>query len=242
MQNQRIKLMQRNSIVLMALALITLSTLPAAPARAVEQEGGVRLMVGVPRGEFDDSLDNESFGVELHYGVRPATGWTFGVGGNIMSYGSESRRYSHPLVDDYEIETSNNMAAGFLFAQWRPLQGAVQPYLEARAGLRYLWTESKIKDDDWWDWDEEVARKTNFDDSATFYGGSVGMLIQLKDSDQGRKQPGVFLDAKVSLVQGGEAEYLAEGDIEIVNDRPVFEPRKSNTDMTTYQLGVVLTF
>lgn len=226
---------------LLLTALTLLLTLSAMPTLAVEQEGGVRFLVGMPRGEFKDTLDDEAFGLELHYGVRPSAAWTFGLGGNIMTYGSEEREYSHPLVDDYNIETDNNMAAMFLFTQFRPLQGAVQPYAEARLGMRYLWTESKITDDDWWDWDE-VARKTNYDDFASYWGGAAGLLIRLKDSNMGENKPGVFLDAKVSFAQGAEAEYLAEGDVDIVNDRPVFEPRKSKTSMTNYQLGVVLTF
>ena len=228
-----------SKLVIITLALAAILT--ALPTLAVEQEGGIRFLAGLPRGEFKDTLDDEAFGLELHYGVRPTAAWTFGLGGNIMSYGSEEREYSHPLVDDYNVETDNNMAGLFLFAQYRPLQGAVQPYGEARLGMRYLWTESKITDDDWFDWDE-VARKTNYDDFASYWGGAAGLLIRLKDSNMGENQPGVFLDAKVSFAQGGEAEYLAEGDVTIEGDRAVFEPRKSKTNLTNYQLGVVLTF
>ena len=52
------------------------------------------------------------------------------------------------------------LADSFLFAQWRPLVGDVQPYVEARAGFHYLWTQSKLEDQDWWN-DEQVARETN---------------------------------------------------------------------------------
>jgi len=223
------------------LLLTTLIGLLAAPATALEQEGGVRLLAGVPRGEFDTALDDNAFGIEAHYGLRPVPAWTFGVGLNVMSYGSESRRYSHPLVDDYEVKTTNNMGAAFLFTQWRPLRGAVQPYAEARAGLRYLWTESSISGTDWWDWDE-VARKTNFDDTAAYWGGGGGLQIRLRDGDEGRRRPGVYLDAKVVLLQGAGADYLAEGDVSIVNDVPVFKPRHSTTDLMLWQLGAVLTF
>jgi hypothetical protein len=231
----------RKKMILLAVLTSLMATLFALPSQAVEQEGGVRFMVGLPRGEFEDTLDDESYGLEANYGLRPIPGWSFGVGGNIMTYGSEERKYSHPLVEDYNIETDNNMAGMYLYSQFRPLQGPVQPYVEGRVGMRYLWTESKITDEDWWDWDE-VGRQTNYDDWASFYGGSTGLLIQLRDSDMGRNKPGVFLDAKVSWVQGNEATYLAEGDVDIVNDRPVFTPRTSKTSMTTYQLGVTLTF
>lgn len=201
-------------------ALLVLLTL-AAGAFALEQEGGARFLVGLPNGEFGDAVDNEAFGLELHYGVRPTSSWTFGVGLNAMTYGSETRKYDLPLVEGFELNTDNNLAGGFLFAQWRPLSGAVQPYVEARAGVNYLWTESKLQDEDWWD-DDEVARETNYDDFAAFWGGGGGLLVKLCGGNREKNTPGVFLDFKVCYLNGSEAEYLTEGDVSIVDDKPVY--------------------
>ncbi|MBU0743441.1 hypothetical protein KKG45_06085 [bacterium] len=219
------------------LVLLTLAT----TACALDQEGGVRLLLATPTGEFGDAVGTEGGGLEIHYGLRPRPSFTFGLGLNAMIYGSETRTCSLPLVEDFDLTTSNNLAGAFLFAQWRPLTGAVQPYAEARVGLGYLWTESKLEDEDWWDGDE-VARQTNYDDFATFWGGAGGLLIRLSEGNRDEKKPGVFLDLKVSHLQGGEAEYLTEGDITIVDNVPVYAPSCSETDLTAYQLGVVLTF
>lgn len=83
-------------------------------------------------------------------------------------------------------------AGAFLFAQWRPLRGAVQPYAEAQVGVDYLWTESKLQDEDWWD-DDQVARKTNYDVFATVWGGAGGLLIRLSNGNKAEKKPGVVL-------------------------------------------------
>ena len=91
-------------------------------------------------------------------------------------------------MEDFDLTTTNNLAGGFLFAQWRPLTGAVQPYAEVRVGINYLWTESKLEDQDWWDGDE-VGRKTNYDDFATFCGGGGGLLIRLSEGDRDRRSP-----------------------------------------------------
>lgn len=99
---------------------------------------------------------------------------------------------------------------------------------------------SKLEDEGWWD-DDEVARETNFDDFATYWGGG-GLLIKLSDGDRAANKPGVLLDMKVVHLRGGEAEYLTEGDISIVDDVPVYDVSQSATDLTSYQLGVVLTF
>ena len=226
--------MKRSLLVLICIAL-------AANASALEQDGGIRFVVADPAGEFGENADDPGFGVVLHYGLRPRPALTFGAALDVMIYGSETTEIDLPLVEPFDLVTTNNLASGFLFAQYRPLRGAVQPYAEARLGMRYLWTESKLQDTDWWD-DDEVGRETNFDDWASYWGGGGGLLIKLADGNRTQKNPAVYLDLKVMSLKGAEAEYLTEGDILIRNDEPIFRPSKSDTDLTTYSLGVVLLF
>ncbi|MCP4545209.1 MAG: hypothetical protein GY835_01935 [bacterium] len=213
----------------------------ATNAMALDQEGGGRIIVGSPTGEFGDAVDNLGIGLELNYGLRPMSALSVGIGINAMMYGSETREYELPLVEDFELNTHNNLAGFFLYTQWRPLMGIVQPYVEARVGINYLWTESKLQDEDWWD-DDEVGRETNYDDFAAFWSGGGGLLVRIKEGDVAENSPGVFLDFKVTCMQGAEAEYLTEGDITIVDNAPVFNVSQSTTDMTTFGLGVILTF
>jgi hypothetical protein len=215
--------------------------LAAGAASALDQEGGIRFVVGDPAGEFGESAADPGFGVALHYGLRPARSLTLGAAFDVMIYGSDTTEIDLPLVEPFDLVTTNNLASGYLFAQWRPLRGRVQPYAEARVGLRYLWTESKLQDTDWWD-DDEVARETNFDDWASYCGGGGGLLIRLSHGNRAKKKPGVWLDLKVMSLQGAEAAYLTEGDILIRNDVPVFRPSQSETDLLSYELGVVMTF
>jgi hypothetical protein len=226
--------------ILRTLVLLTLIA-AATNAVALEQEGGIHFIVGAPAGDFGETVEDPGFGLDVHYGVRPIPSLTFGAGMDFMIYGSESTRIEMPLVEDFDLTTTNNLASGFLFAQWRPFSGPVQPYAEARLGLRYLWTESKLEDKDWYD-DEEVARETNYDDFANYWGGGGGLLIRLHEGDETRNSPSVFLDFKVNFLKGAKAEYLSEGDITVVNDTPVFQVSESETDLTVYELGVVLTF
>ena len=222
---------------------VTLFTLLAVAtcAVALEQEGGVRLILGEPTGDFGRAVDGLGFGASAHYGLRPQPSLTFGAGADVIIYGSETRKISLPLVEDFDLTTENYLAGGFVFAQLRPFSGVLQPYAEARIGFNYLWTESKLEDEDWWD-DDEVARQTNYDDFATFWSGGGGLLIRLTEGDRTEGSPGAFLDFKVTHQRGGEAEYLTEGDIAIENNEPIFSPSRSETDMTTFELGVVFTF
>ena len=221
--------------------ILVILTAAATNAGAQGQNAGLRLMLGDPSGEFAESVDNSGFGVAVDYGLRPGSALVFGLGIDLMIYGRETTRVSLPLVEDFDLATTNNLADGFFYVQLRPLRGSFQPYLEGRAGWRYMWTESKLEDEDWWD-DDEVARETNYDDFTTFMGGGGGLLIRLSRGDMVTRSPGVYLDLKIMHLKGGEARYLSEGDIVIHGTTPVFHPSKSETDLTTYELGVVLTF
>ncbi|MBD3221974.1 hypothetical protein GF314_12105 [bacterium] len=226
----------KTTLLIIPALLLAVATVPA-----VEHEGGIGFLVAEPTGDFGAIVDDEALGISLHYGVRPVRSLTIGLGGHAMTYGSESTRQDLPLVDDFELTTTNNMGGGFVFAQWRPIDGPVQPYAEARAGLTYLWTESKLEDDDWWGWGE-VARETNHDDLTTNWSAGGGLLIRLCGGNEFERKPAVYLDLGVTHTRGGEAEYLTEGAIEVVDDAAVFAPSESRTDMTTYEVGVVLVF
>ncbi len=226
---------------LLILGVILSLPMLANPAGATEMEAGGRLLLANPVGDFGEATDNFGFGLEGHWGVRPVECLTIGLGANFMIYGSEKRTMSLPLVEDFDLTTTNNMAGMFAFAQYRPIEGALQPYVEGRAGLNYIWTESKLEDEDWWDADE-VARETNFDDFAGFVAGGGGLLIRLKEGMGESGGTDLYLDMKVTYRKGFKAEYLAEGDVDIVDNQPVYHVSESDTDMMNYQVGVVVTF
>lgn len=223
----------------LSLTILAGLLLAATSAGAVDQEAGGRILLANPTGDFGDATENLGIGLEGHWGVRPCPRLTIGIGASVMTYGSEERAYDLPLVEAFDLTTDNNMAGAFVFTQLRPIDGAVQPYLEARAGFNYVWTESKLEDDDWWDLGE-VARETNFDDFAGYVAGGGGLLLRVKDG--GSEGADIFLDVKVLYQKGFEAEYLTEGDVEIVDEQPVYNTTRSDTDMMSYQLGVTVSF
>lgn len=224
--------------VIVLAALLTLATAAAAE----NFEGGLRLAVADPTGAFGRAVEDPGFGLVGHLGVKATPTWTLGLGMHGMTYGSQSTTQHLPLVDDFKLTTTNNLAGACFFTRVAPMAGAaVQPYAEGSFGFNYLWTESKLEDDQWWD-DDEVARKTNFDDFTSYWSAGGGLLVQLAKGDASQKKPGVFLDLGVSFWHGGNAQYLTEGDITIVDSRPVFAASESRTDLTSYQAGVALTF
>jgi len=233
--------MRTNIAITLATLLATLLAV-ARPAAAEDFEGGLRLIVADPTGEFGRAVEDPGFGLIGHLGVRVAPTWTIGIGLHGMMYGSQSTTQHLPLVDDFELTTTNNLAGACFFTRVAPLADAVvQPYAEGSYGFNYLWTESKLEDDEWWS-DDEVARKTNFDDFASYWSAGGGLLVRLAKGDAEQKKPGVFLDLGVRHWGGSDAEYLTEGDITVVDGHPVFAASKSRTDLTSYEAGVTLTF
>ncbi len=231
------------SNVTSVLAIMSVIAVAAArPAAAQNLEAGLRLTAANPTGAFGQAVEDPGFGLNGHFGVRVAPAWTVGVGLHGFIYGSQKTRLTLPLVDDFDLTTTNNLAGASFVTRVAPLAGAVvQPYAEGRLGFNYLWTESKLEDDEWWS-DDEVARKTNYDDFASFWSVGGGLLVRLASGDHAQKKPGVYLDLGVRHWHGGDAEYLTEGDITVVGDQPVFSPSRSRTDMTSYEAGVTLTF
>lgn len=226
--------------VLAALSLLVAAS--AAPAAPQKLEAGLRLAVADPTGAFGLAVEDPGFGLNGHFGVRVSPTWTLGLGLHGMVYGSQTTTHTLPLVDEFDLTTTNNLAGACLLTRVEPMPGAaVQPYAEGRLGINYLWTESKLEDNEWWS-DDEVARKTNYDDFTSFWSAGGGLLVRLARGDQEQKKPGIFLDLGLRHWHGGDAEYLTEGDITIVGDQPVFSPSKSRTDMTSYEAGVTLTF
>lgn len=223
--------------------LLLVLTLIAAPLAALAgHEAGARFDVGVPKGDFADNLEDPGFGLVGHYAWSPAPAFAVGAGLGYMIYGSETRVVELPLVEDVDLTTTNNLAAFHLLMQLRAPRGPVRPYLEGRFGGQYLWTESKLEDQGYWD-DDEVGKEVNYDDFALVYGGGGGLLIGLRSPRPTDRKPWALdLDLKALWLSGEKARYLTEGGIVLVGDRPVFHPSESETDLLHVEVGVNMRF
>ncbi len=136
------------------------------------------------------------------------------------------------------------MAQGSRCFAFRCRAAACAPYADAVGGLTYLFTQTTVGDDDYYDGYGEPFSSTNFEDVALTYGAGAGVLIELHRgaSDDGRPTS-VALDARVRYLVGGEATYLGRGDIERFRDGTIdLYPRTSRTDMVVPHLGVSFTF
>jgi hypothetical protein len=225
-------------IIVSALSLLILT----APALA-DHMGSIHFEIASPSGEFDEQVDNLGFGFNLDYAYHDDGLLAVGLGGDFLIYGHETSTLSLPLVEDFEYITDNNIASLFLLARLRGGNGRIMPYVEGRFGYSYIWTETKLGDEDWWD-DTEIARETNFDDFATVWGGGGGLRIMLHEAERGDPESrDVMLDMKVIYRHGARATYLTEGAITIdAGDRVRIKPSTSETDLLQFMLGATIGF
>ena len=225
---------------LAALFLIGLFLTPSATAQ-INAEGSLKFTVGLPRAEFGDQLDATGFGGNLSAAIGfPGSPLLIGMDAGYMLYGHERRNesFSTTIPDvTVDVVTDNSLASGHIFLRLRPNLPGIQPYADALFGFKYFFTETRIESEQF---DQnEIARSTNFDDTAMSYGFGGGVKIKVY-SPPGKG--GVFLDLGAKYLMGSEAEYLKEGSIRRENGQVTFDVNNSRTDMLLIQFGVGMSF
>ena len=228
--------------LIFAIVLTALAGTTAAAAGSGHQ-ASVHFEVGAPAGEFDENVDNQGYGLSLDYAYDGGGPLAIGLGGGYLIYGHESHLVSLPLVEDIEYVTDNQIASMHLLVRLQAGHSRMVPYLEGRFGGSYIWTDTKLTDQDWYD-DDVIGRQTNYDDFALNWGGGGGLSIMLKQGDPDRgNDPDILLDMRVIYMNGGRADYLTEGAISVdVSDRVRIRPSESETDLVHFELGVGVRF
>lgn len=211
-----------------------------AAAWGQEMQLGIDFQTVVPLNRFGDNIGNNSYGIGGQFAIRLGSSpILLGVDGAISRYGSETRRLPlSPTIPEIalDVETDNNIVMGHFMLRAQPRSGTVRPYADALIGLKYLYTDTEIKDD--FD-DEPIASTTNFSDTAFSYGIGGGVQIQLGKSGVWQR---LLLDPKVRYLRGSRAEYLVEGSIDRRNGAIFFDTLTSRTDVFTVQIGITFRF
>jgi hypothetical protein len=215
----------------------------SAGARAQTWQGGVDFLLGSPQKEFRKNVDRLGVGVTLNGGYAPeGSPVMLGLEFGFMNYGSSERRepFSTTIPDVFvRVSTTNNFILGHAILRLQPNTGVFRPYLQGMAGFNYLFTETKIENEN--DAGQEVASSTNLSDGAFSYGGGAGVMFMVYHPNDGTVSD-VYIDLGVRYILGGEAEYLKEGSVRNVNGRVAYDILKSDTDLLEFQIGVSVRF
>lgn len=225
----------------LAVGILFVST---ALAQRPRMEGGASFSVGNPVGEFGDNIEDPGFGGRIWGGVGPANSPVLvGLDLGLMVYGRESRTepFSTTIPDvTVDVVTSNNIVNGHLFFRLQPPNGTFRPYADGLVGLRHLFTDTRIKNEGFDD--EDIARSTNFDDSALSYGLGGGVQMRVGGGGLEGGPQGVYVDLGVRYLLGTQAQYLKEGSIRREGTNITFDVSESETNLLVFQIGVTFKF
>jgi hypothetical protein len=205
----------------------------------------ISFAIGAPQGDFQQSLKRESYGLDMGftYKISHLIPLHVGAGFTYQNYGwrERSNQFLPDIPEvDVTVRTTNNMVTPHLIFRLEPQLGGFSPFLESTVGFNYLYTESTIRDT--WD-DGEIARTINYDYTTSSFGIGGGAKIRLwQGYNTDGDYIGVHLLLKSRLLLGGEAMYLREGDLVNRGDYLEYNVSRSRTDLTTFNVGVVLNF
>lgn len=213
--------------------------------------GRLNFVVGVPSGAFRDHIRRPGFGGNLFAGARfGRTPLVLGVDLGFLVYGRsvDTVPFSSTVGPRVRVEvvTTNNILEPHLVLRLQPDIGRLQPYVDGLIGVKYLFTETRVRDEDRSD-NEDIASTTNFQDLAWSGGAGAGLDVQVYRGAADEEVRTVSLHLGVQYLVGGQAEYLAGGDLDDTNgngqlDEAELDIRRSTTTLLQPQVGVTLAF
>ncbi|WP_022834608.1 outer membrane beta-barrel protein [Salisaeta longa] len=243
------------TFLLLLCSLVCFSSAVAQPAPTVSGEGSISFMTGLPAGPFADNIDGLGYGGNIYAGVNIANvPVSVGLDLGFVIYGRNTERVPFsrtvgPAVT-VDVVTTNSIVQPHLVLRFQPERGLVRPYLDGYFGFKYLFTQTRVEDDN--TNDEPIASTTNFDDIALSTGAGAGVHIRLYDASTRPLQAqgsvrGLYLKLGVQYLWGQEAEYLDEGALNDTNqngqlDASELDIRRSTTSLITPMIGIALQF
>lgn len=204
---------------------------PQAPIRGF---AGLDLLIASPTGEFAENVGTGA-GLGLHGRLAFDETGIFSLRGDLgfINYGNETIRIcvTQPCRVTGDLTTSNNIFFAGIGPEIGAGTGAARAYANASAGLAYFSTTSSVEGSN--NQNQPFASSTNFDDAtfAWMAGGGVQFRVS------GGSTP-VYLDLGARYHGNGEAEYLRKGDIEDTEGGVIINPRRSETNLWTFRIGI----
>lgn len=250
---------ERKNYFVTAVLIIVFSTFMLITFSSADAERfniGVNANFAYPQGEFGDNIDRNAYGFSIEaLHKNKMLPFRFGIQVGFLQYGHERRTEKFipniPEVD-VRVDTTNDILAAHMLLRFQKDYEWISPYCEGLFGFNYIFTQSSIKNEQYWNY--PILTSTNHEDTALSYGAGAGMLISLykfqSGSLKGKKvnfpdaleDAELMLDLKARYLMGGEADFLREGSIIRDGDDVSYDVVTSKTDLMMYQVGIVFRF
>lgn len=232
--------MRSGVIVRLTLGALLLSTGSVEAQRRTGPGGfvGFSFVAADALGEMGVLVDH-GFGLELAGGAPVAADGHLRLRGDLgfLIYGHERLFvcYGISCRVGSDLTTTNSIFYGGIGPEIVLGSGAVEPYLNATAGLSAFVTSSSLDDHDGYG---PYFETTNYSDVvfALKVGGGLRMRV-----GHGRRP--VFIDLGVDRHVNGVADYLTVGDIVDNADGSITVfPNRTQADLMTFRFGVAIGF
>jgi hypothetical protein len=216
----------------------------SGPARA-KWTMGFALGGAFPLGEFKTNIVHPGGGLDISLGRRLGSSALmagFDLCWVIYGLRTSDEFLSGSIPLQVEVQTTNNILQGLFYLKYLPGRGRLRPYVEAVAGLSYLFTDTSIYSESN---SNEIASDVNFSDTAFTAGAGAGIQIRLGKGSGGRstRTNGEWLlDVKARYMFGGTAKYLREGSIIYEDGQYTYLYNRSRTDFLSVQIGLSANF
>ena len=200
---------------------------------------GFGLDLLLPRGENATKNDNFGFALDINGGYQ-FEGLPIILGGEFLFGGYTGGYEGTAYYDDYsndkfDISTESNIISFMAYVRFQSDGEYFQPYIEALAGFKVLWTATEYDYTEYWE-EEDTDTNIDFSDFVWTYGVGFGFLVPISKTQEGSES--VFLDFNFKFLFGAEAEYLK--DYKFIGDYGYysFVSGKSRTDSYIARLGL----
>jgi hypothetical protein len=244
-------MMHRLTSFLFVILLVGVSS-PLAHAQgtteaSVSGQGSLSFGLGVPTGAFNDNVEQLGYGANLYIGAQFGDApFSLGLDVSFFTFGRSVRNvpFSETVGGAVRVDviTTNSVVQPHLTLRVQPGEGMVRPYLEGLFGFKYLFTDTRVEDED--RRDESIASSRNFDDFTLSGGGGAGVHIRLvRDFSNGANEANnvgpLYLKVGAQYLLGRQAEYL---DISDGYDPDNPDVQRSTTNMFVPMVGLALQF
>lgn len=227
---------------MLVLALPTMAQDREDEERKHRTQLNLGMQLGFPRDDFKRLYADRAmfgFGGRLLFPIDQNLPFDAGFQFYYMWMGTEKETFAlnNSNLGDYQVESKvhGSMMPFHLNLRLRPMhryRSPIDPYIEGLAGFRVFYVNSEIQVDDLTPTEQPDPERSIDNSWAWSYGFAAGTGIRVAEN--------IKLDFRYAKLWGTKAKYLDPESVSFTNDGdPVYNRKKSETNISNYEIGII---